>query len=414
MKSRILTLWLALLLALPMAASPQVTYAQTDGIEFKITYDMNTGIYDVFMRPNVTPASPNETTTSQVTIKVPHATGVDRFVPQPSPLFVPGLYLGEKVGPSWGQGSRVDAPADDPLLTQPYDYISFDLTIGANAGAFAWAAGTEVRVFSFTNTGACQGAVTLLENTDPFMPPNLAGTNPGNQIAVRGIGTTTDNDYIGTYGGPANCSTAVTPDSDGDGLLDDVDTDDDNDGILDTAETGDTDGDGIPDSLESNIIDTDGDGNPDFNDNNADGDGEGTDGTGGEENGVETGPWNDADGDGIPAHLDPNDATAGAGDADSDGINDDVECPGGYICPDSDGDGIPNYMDTDSDNDGLTDATEGTTDTDGDGIPDRLESNVIDTDGDGNMDYNDNNADGDAAGPDGTGGEEAASHRPVE
>ncbi|MEZ4664533.1 MAG: hypothetical protein R2911_43930 [Caldilineaceae bacterium] len=93
---------------------------------------------------------------------------------------------------------------------------------------------------------------------------------------------------------------------------------------------------------------------------------------------------------------DLNDGTAGAGDADSDGINDDVECPGGYICPDSDGDGIPNYMDTDSDNDGLTDATEGTTDTDGDGIP-TASINIIDTDGDGNTDYN-QRADGDKHG----------------
>ncbi|MEZ4706751.1 MAG: Ig-like domain-containing protein [Caldilineaceae bacterium] len=210
MKHRITTLWLALLLALPWIASPQVSYAQTDGIEFSITYDSNTGVYDVYMRPNVTPASPNETTTSQVTIKVPHATGGDRFVPQPSPLIVPGLYLGEKTGPSWALGSRVDAPTDDAVQTQPYDYISFDLTIGANAGAFAWAAGTEVRVFSFANTGTCQGAVTLVENSDPFVPPpaNSVGTNPGNQIAVRGIGTTTDNDYIGTYGGPANCGAA--------------------------------------------------------------------------------------------------------------------------------------------------------------------------------------------------------------
>jgi len=39
-------------------------------------------------------------------------------------------------------------------------------------------------------------------------------------------------------------------DTDGDGIADGTDTDDDNDGILDADETGDTDGDGIPDSLE--------------------------------------------------------------------------------------------------------------------------------------------------------------------
>ena len=205
-------------------------------------------------------------------------------------------------------------------------------------------------------------------------------------------------------------------DTDGDGIPDDTDTDDDNDGILDTAETGDTDGDGIPDSLESNVIDTDGDGMADYNDNNADNEGA-VDGTGGEENGVLTGPWNDGDNDGIPDHLDADDGNgtdgtvAGAGDSDNDGLSDAEECPSGFICPDSDGDGIPDYMDTDSDNDGTSDLAEcpsGTpcTDTDNDGIPDNLESNTIDTDGDGNPDFNDNNADDDGDGTDGTGGEE--------
>ncbi|MEZ4664532.1 MAG: SdrD B-like domain-containing protein [Caldilineaceae bacterium] len=191
-----------------------------------------------------------------------------------------------------------------------------------------------------------------------------------------------------------------------------MDTDSDNDGLTDQAEGAtDTDGDGIPDRLESNIIDTDDDGNMDYNDNNADDDAAGPDGTGGEQAGVLTGPWNDVDGDSIPDHLDADTTNAasmpdGSGDGDGDGISDALECSGGYICPDSDDDGTPDYMDTDSDNDGLTDQAEGILDTDADGIPDRLESNITDTDGDGNMDYNDANADGDAAGNDGTGGEQ--------
>lgn len=152
-----------------------------------------------------------------------------------------------------------------------------------------------------------------------------------------------DSNNICDTAGPG--SVILMKDSDGDGIDDNVDTDDDNDGIPDTVEgTLDTDGDGIPDRLESNILDTDGDGNTDHNDSNADGDANGNDGTGGEQDGVETGPWNDNDGDGIPAHLDPNDEIAGVGDADGDGINDDAECPTGYLCPDSDGDGIPDYM----------------------------------------------------------------------
>ncbi|MEM7131244.1 MAG: PA14 domain-containing protein [Chloroflexota bacterium] len=176
------------------------------------------------------------------------------------------------------------------------------------------------------------------------------------------------------------------PDSDGDGIMDYMDPDSDGDGIPDGLEAGkDTDSDGIPDNLEHNGIDTDGDGNPDFNDPNADGDGAGNDGTGGEQDGVETQPWKDVDGDGIPDHLDADTDGPGSGDSDNDGIPDAVECPTGYLCVDTDGDGVPNYMDTDSDNDGTTDGQPGegyTDDADTDGIPDVLDPDVGDNSGD--------------------------------
>ena len=49
----------------------------------------------------------------------------------------------------------------------------------------------------------------------------------------------------------------LAQDSDGDGIADAVDVDDDNDGILDTQEPGDADSDGIPNRLE---LDSDNDG----------------------------------------------------------------------------------------------------------------------------------------------------------
>ena len=64
---------------------------------------------------------------------------------------------------------------------------------------------------------------------------------------------------------------------------------------------------------------------------------------------------------------------------------------------DSDGDGIPDYVDLDSDNDGITDLSEGCEiDTDGDGLPNCLD---LDSDGDGCSDvdeagFTDDNADG--------------------
>ena len=229
--------------------------------------------------------------------------------------------------------------------------------------------------------------------TDPDDP------NPG------GDGNDSDGDGVKD---DVECpSGVICPDSDGDNIPDYMDTDSDNDGIDDSVEgASDTDGDGIPDRIESNVLDSDGDGDADFDDTNADDDANGDDGTGGEQDGVESGTWNDTDDDGIPDHLDGDDAGPGAGDTDGDGIDDDVECTTGYICPDSDGDGIPDYADDDSDNDGIDDATEGTTDTDLDGIPDRLESNTLDSDNDGNTDHNDANADDDANGDDGTGGEQ--------
>ena len=258
--------------------------------------------------------------------------------------------------------------------------------------------------------------ITLVWSTDGDYSDGLSSTvaDPTN-VMTSG----TYYAYFVSNGCEAEASEAVivtlsscvsTVDSDGDGLTDDNDLDDDNDGIADIDETGDTDMDGIPDRIESNIIDTDGDGNSDYNDTNADNEGM-TDGTGGEEDGVLQGTWNDTDNDGIPDHLDADNGTgadgsvAGAGDSDNDGLSDTEECPDGYICPDADGDGIPDYMDTDSDNDGITDDVEcptgfPCTDTDNDGIADNIESNTEDVDGDGNPNYDDSDADGDSAGTD--------------
>ena len=205
------------------------------------------------------------------------------------------------------------------------------------------------------HTGTIPTNTTLVWSTDNDASNGLASTetsptsNAGTYYAY--FHHTIDDCYS-----PASDSLVVTTanciqiDTDGDGLTDDVDPDDDNDGIADTSETDDTDLDGIPDSLESNTIDTDGDMMADYNDNNADGEGT-NDGTTGEQDGVETGPWNDTDMDGIPDHLDAANGAGGGtditacGDSDSDGLSDCQECPDGFICPDSDGDNIPDYMD---------------------------------------------------------------------
>src|SRR5690606_95018 len=87
------------------------------------------------------------------------------------------------------------------------DYISFtvDFTDG-NHRLYQWAADQEIKLFTFTNGGACLGAVSLMDNSDSFARSgNSANTNPGNQIDVLGIDR--NNAYVGNYGGAANCGT---------------------------------------------------------------------------------------------------------------------------------------------------------------------------------------------------------------
>jgi hypothetical protein len=181
-----------------------------------------------------------------------------------------------------------------------------------------------------------------------------------------------------------------SPDTDGDGVPDAIETlqgTDPND-INDFL---DTDSDGVPDFVESgegsdpnnsiSFLDTDGDGSPDYiergGDKEADGVGDefessitDTDGdlvaddldSDADGDGIAdlTEGTGDADGDGIPDFLDRiQGATPNGGDSDSDGINDATECPlYPTRCPDTDGDRIPNYADNDDDNDGLLTAFE--------------------------------------------------------
>ncbi|MEM9079223.1 MAG: hypothetical protein AAGC74_00860 [Verrucomicrobiota bacterium] len=153
---------------------------------------------------------------------------------------------------------------------------------------------------------------------------------------------------------PAGEYWASAPDTDGDGTFDYLDTDSDNDGLLDSTEgTADTDGDGLADYRDR---DSDNDGILDS---------------------VEGG--SDFDGDGLRNAIDP--------DSDGDGVSDLLEGES-----DADVDSSPNYLDTDSDNDGLSDGVEGLLDIDNDGL-----ANYLDTDSDNDSipDGSDPDADGD-------------------
>ena len=189
-----LLFWIGGLVFLPTAAIAETGLVehgvqnkrstQQDGIEFKIMYE--NAVYTVFMRPNATPAEPNLTLTAQVTIKAPHGEGENRFEVTNLQALVAGT--------TWDVTSRVDAPSEDPT----HDYISFTVTFsGGDLRAFDWTADQEVAVFSFKNGSGDAGPINMIADCDDFMPPNSAGTNPGNQITVLTLGA--ENAYIGNY-----------------------------------------------------------------------------------------------------------------------------------------------------------------------------------------------------------------------
>jgi type IV secretory pathway VirB9-like protein len=174
------------------------------------------------------------------------------------------------------------------------------------------AAGVAQDVATNTNTAAVQAVVSFDNDADnDGIPDNIE--------CPAGLPHTVP-----------NC-----PDADGDGIPDVLETDSDNDGILDANEVG-------IDNI--NPIDSDGDGIPDYRDTDSDGDGiaDAVEGAG------------DSDGDGIPDYVD----VGATGDSDGDLIPDSVECPAYPACPDSDSDNTPDYLETDSDNDGINDIVE--------------------------------------------------------
>lgn len=224
-------------------------------------------------------------------------------------------------------------------------------------------------------------------------------------------------------------------DSDYDEILDFDDPDDNNNGISDIVEGGgvdhslDTDGDKIPDYLDTDFAgftDTNGDGINDNADLDLDG--------------VPDQIDKDTDNDGIPDAVEVNGGILPtnmdedgayppsyslANDSDDDGIVDDVDTSTGGTAlanPDTDGDAVNDFRDLDSDADGIPDLVEaGGEDTDGDGQVDNyyditgdgfndnydpdvfgtsllegaLVKTAIDTDNDGIADYLDIDSDGD-------------------
>jgi|GEM_PF-3549701 len=196
--------------------------------------------------------------------------------------------------------------------------------------------------------------VDVDENTLPFNGAGIILTTTGSDPET-GVSVTQGNNTITLSDGYL-----LPDDSDGDGVPDVVDIDDDNDGIVDVLEgTGDSDLDGVIDSLD---LDSDGDGIPD-----------------------------NVEGQSTSGYIPPSGT-----DSDNNGLDDAYETtPGdgtGIDPLDFDTDGVPDYLDTDSDEDGVLDATEGF-DFNNDGIADTAPSG-IDADNDGLDDAFDGNTNG--------------------
>ncbi len=264
--------------------------------------------------------------------------------------------------------------------------------------------------------GSDTATFTVIINNDAFLEATtetlIAALSTSSDSSVT-IGTSTasitisddeallddDFDTIPNY---VECPTGIPcVNTDGDPNPNYLDTDSDNDGILDDHETvTDTDGDNIPNYIDE---DSDNDGIKDENEKETDFDGDlipnylDLDSDGDSIPDAEEGD-SDQDGDGQPNYLDL--------DSDNDGVTDTLE-KGNT----NDGDGIPDYLDIDADNDGITDIIEaGGVDTDQDGTvdgfvdadQDGLSDNIAitslaipDTDGDGLPDMLDIDADGD-------------------
>ena len=186
-------------------------------------------------------------------------------------------------------------------------------------------------------------------------------------------------------------------DTDGDGVSDYLDIDSDNDGIPDNIEAqvtigyispsaGDTNNNGLDDAYEQNgnlgliPLDTDSDGIPDYVDEDSDNDGvpDNIEGNDFDQNGLPDAIWmdSDTDGDGL------DDGYEGGVLVDVD-VNDEIDDPTTDL-PDTDGDGIPDYRDTDDDDDGIdtvdedldSDGNYANDDSNGNGIPNYLDSDL--------------------------------------
>lgn len=164
-------------------------------VQYQLDWLPNSETYRVSMVSNQTWQAPmNIVSTAQVTLKVPSGS----FEVVNTENLIEGV--------NFVANSRHNAPEE----AADFDYISFGLeTMGTDKISFV--AGTTLPLFTFQNSGSCDGMVQIMTATDDFMPPNNAKANVGNHITVLGA---QGNAFVGIKGEGVDCKVVGTVDID--------------------------------------------------------------------------------------------------------------------------------------------------------------------------------------------------------
>jgi uncharacterized repeat protein (TIGR01451 family) len=160
------------------------------GIRYGLKLSSDGTTYTVYMK-SATAYSGNFAmiSTAQATVVLPTGTQITNPT-------------GLQSGMVWVANTRIDHPSENTAS----DYVSFGFSQSASPSLFNIPAETEIPLFSFQRTGACNGSIKLTDTADPFQGVSTS-TNPGNQMTVVGNGTS--NAWQCNYTCPVVCPAAV-------------------------------------------------------------------------------------------------------------------------------------------------------------------------------------------------------------
>ncbi len=255
----------------------------------------------------------------------------------------------------------LDATLDGAQVLVTNSYANDELLVNGSSAASGTISIGPTN-FSYTSTTVdghpvitVGGSGTLAEYQSVLQTVTFRNTSSALYGDPRIVEVTVTDAAQSTTSNLAYAIVNINPDTDGDTYLDDVDLDDDNDGVLDTAETpsapdDDADSDGIPVYLDDDdndaLVGNDDGATETAYDNDRDG--------------VPNHRDLDSDNDGIPDNIEAQTSDSYAAPSNSyDGFGVDVAYFGGLDrLTDIDGDGTDDTKDADSDNDGISDTTE--------------------------------------------------------